>query len=37
MTSQNDLVKKGQIRRYGKKQIADMTGGNINKILVNEI
>ena len=37
MTSQNDLVKKGQIRRYGKKQIADMTGGNINRLLVNEI
>ena len=29
--------RKGQIRMYGKKQIADMTGGNINRLLVNEI
>ena len=29
--------KKGQIRMYGKKQIADLTGGNVNKLLGNEI
>ena len=35
--TESECKKKGQIRMYGKKQIADMTGGNINKILVNEI
>ena len=35
--TESECKKKGQIRMYGKKQTADMTGGNINKILVNEI
>ena len=35
--TESECKKKGQIRMYGKKQIADMTGGNINKILVNEL
>ena len=35
--TESQCKKKGQIRMYGKKQIADMTGGNINQILVNEI
>lgn len=35
--TESECRQKEQIRRYGKKQIADMTGGNINKVLVNEI
>ena len=35
--TESECKKKGQIRMYGKKQIANRTGGNINKILVNEI